>query len=47
MQQQLIEQLKCQLHEFCGLVSVEELSKNEALVRVLERYARMLSAAGA
>lgn len=43
MSQDIITQLKEQFRDFCGLLSVNEITNNAPLMRVLERFERMLN----
>lgn len=45
MQQELLRHLRDQFREFCGLISIDEIVSNEPLMRVIERFERMLNAA--
>ena len=46
MYQELLNHLKDQFHEFCGMISIDEIVSNEPLMRVIEQFERMLNAAG-
>lgn len=45
MYYELMTHLRGQFNEFCGLISLDEIASNDALMRVIERFDRILKAA--
>lgn len=47
MNTKTINDLRKEFHEWCGLLSIDEIGTNPDLMRIIERLERMLIAAGA
>ena len=43
----LLTKLKLEFSDFCGLLSIDEIASNKLLIGCIERFERMLLAAGA
>ena len=47
MHKQKVKELKNEFHEWCGLLSIEEIMSNPVLIRIMERVERLILAAEA